>query len=108
MKVELRLVPHCAHAAAAAGLLRDCLDAAGSAATEVEVVLVATPQDADRLGFVGSPSFAVDGRDLFTDPTGSVGVCCRLYLKRNGTPAGLPDRDELVDRLRRATGTRPG
>lgn len=108
MTVELRVVADCANAAAAAALLRECLDAAGSAATEVEVVLVATQQDADRLGFAGSPTFAVDGRDLFALPTDHVGVCCRLYPGPDNAPAGLPDRAELVDRLRRATEAHAG
>jgi hypothetical protein len=89
-------------------LLRECLDAAGSTDTEVEVVMVATPQDADRLRFAGSPTFAVNGLDVFADPGDSIGVCCRMYPTRGGATAGLPDRDELVDRLRRATGKHRG
>jgi hypothetical protein len=70
--------------------------------TEVPVVRreVATRDEALRLGFVGSPTFAVGGRDLF--PTdGQAALTCRLYHSE-GRSGPLPGRDDLADRLRQA------
>lgn len=46
---------------------------------------VDTPDEAERVGFHGSPSIMVDGVDAFAGPDTEVGLSCRLY----GTPDGL-------------------
>jgi hypothetical protein len=56
-------------------------------------------------GFVGSPTFRVDGVDLFSVAAGEVyGLTCRIYTRRNGRPSPLPDPDDLRDALRVALG----
>ncbi len=55
--------------------------------------------------FVGSPTFRVNGADLFSIAPGEVyGLTCRLYTRRNGRPSPLPDPDDLRDALRVALG----
>jgi hypothetical protein len=77
--------------------LREALTALGSS-TEVERVLVSTPEEATALQFHGSPSVLVDGTDPFAEPGASIGLTCRLYR----TPAGLsgsPTVEQLIDVL---------
>ncbi len=56
--------------------------------------LVQTPDEAERLGFIGSPSIQVDGVDLFPEPGSQVGLSCWRYP----TPdryQGAPSMEQL-------------
>ncbi len=55
---------------------------------------VDTVEEADRVGFHGSPSILVDGVDVFADAGAGVGLSCRLYQTPDG-PAGSPSVDQL-------------
>ena len=55
---------------------------------------VETPEEAQRVGFHGSPSILVDGVDPFADPHMVVGLACRIYATPDG-PAGAPTLDQL-------------
>jgi hypothetical protein len=62
---------------------------------------VRTRADAHRLGFPGSPTFQVGGRDLF--PTEAApALTCRVYQRADGRSAPLPDAADLAARLRAA------
>ena len=64
--------------------------------------LVDTPEEADRVGFRGSPTVLVNGVDPFAtevDPVG--GLSCRVYPTPDG-PSGSP----TLEQLRRALGAR--
>lgn len=50
----------------------------------VSFELVATPDDAARVGFYGSPTILIDGTDPFPGPTTSPGLSCRLYRTETG------------------------
>ena len=55
--------------------------------------------------FVGSPTYRVDGADLFPPDAGEpFGLSCRLYMRRDGRPSPLPDPLDLRDTLRMALG----
>ena len=55
--------------------------------------------EAEELGFPGSPTFHVGGRDLF--PTEApAGLTCRIYQRADGRSGPLPDGDALAERLR--------
>lgn len=56
--------------------------------------LVDTPEEAERLGFRGSPSILIDDTDPFSDPDAPVGLSCRIYQTPDG-PAGSPTLDQL-------------
>lgn len=56
--------------------------------------LVETSEDAEEIGFRGSPSILINGTDLFPDPTVPVGLSCRLYATPDGL-AGSPTLDQL-------------
>ena len=68
----------------------------------VDVREVATPEDAARERFVGSPTIRVDGRDVAPPPHGEPsGLSCRIYTRRDGRVSPVPDPDDLRDALRR-------
>ena len=60
--------------------------------------LVATVEQAERIGFRGSPSILVDGVDPFADPNAPVGLACRIYATPAG-PAGAPTTAQLREVL---------
>ena len=66
----------------------------------VQHQLVETVEDAERLGFHGSPSIVVDGADVFAGPGTAVGLACRLYQTPDG-PSGAPTLDQLRSALAR-------
>ncbi len=65
---------------------------------------VETPQDAERLGFRGSPTILVDGRDPFADRDAPVGLSCRVYQTDAGL-AGSPTAEQIVTALESAGGS---
>lgn len=55
---------------------------------------VATSEEAERMGFHGSPSILVDGVDRFAEPGAAVGLSCRVHHTPDG-PAGAPTLAQL-------------
>ena len=80
---------------AAAPRLAELLD--GRSDIRVTRQLVETAEDAERLGFHGSPTVIVDGVDPFADEHTPVGLACRVFR----TPAGLGG-SPTVEQLREA------
>jgi protein-disulfide isomerase len=56
--------------------------------------VVATLEEAERLGFRGSPSILVNGVDVFAEPDAGVGLSCRVYRTPDGL-AGVPTVQQL-------------
>jgi len=56
--------------------------------------LVETAEEAERIGFHGSPSILVDGVDVFAEPGADVGLSCRVYRSADGL-AGAPTLEQL-------------
>jgi len=58
--------------------------------------LVESVEEAERLGFHGSPSILIDGVDAFADADAGTApsLSCRLYQTPEG-PAGAPTVDQL-------------
>jgi hypothetical protein len=84
MRIELLVVPDCPHEEAAGVLLRRGLDDIGLGSQSFEVVVVESPAVAEQMHFLGSPTFMVEGRDLFDEPRRAAAVACRIY------PGGQP------------------
>jgi hypothetical protein len=55
---------------------------------------VETAEDAERLGFHGSPTVLVDGVDPFADEHAPVGLACRVFRIPAGL-AGSPTVEQL-------------
>ena len=80
MRIEFLHTPHCPNAAAARELLESILRERGIA-DSVEEVIVGTLDEAEQVGFLGSPSIRIDGVDLESNSTEikSPVLGCRLY-----------------------------
>ena len=57
---------------------------------------VTSVEEAERLGFRGSPSVIVDGIDPFADPDAPIGLSCRLYWRPKGL-TGAPTEEMLQE-----------
>jgi hypothetical protein len=83
----------------AAELLEQILDDIGKGDVHIARREVRTRAEARMLGFVGSPTFQVGGRDLF--PTDAApALTCRVYQRADGGLSPLPDTAALTARLR--------
>lgn len=97
VQIELAVVADCPHQDAAAALLREALDDVGLGSESFSVRVVGSQDVADGMHFLGSPSFMVEGRDLFDDTGRPAAVACRIY------PGGpLPSLRELRRALKEA------
>jgi hypothetical protein len=103
--VELLVVADCPHEALARAVLRDAAEQAGLANVPVAVTVIETDEQARIRGFIGSPTFLVDGVDPFAVPGAPTAVACRLYPTPDGL-SGVPTVAALRDALVRA-GTFP-
>jgi hypothetical protein len=100
-RVELLWWDGCPSHGAAADLLEKTLAELGRGDVQVRRRQVVTHEDAERLGFPGSPTFQVGGRDLF--PTGApAALTCRVYSRPDGRSGPLPDPADLSASLRAA------
>ena len=55
---------------------------------------VETLEQAERVGFRGSPTVLVDGADAFGSPDSAAGLSCRVYRTADGL-AGAPTLEQL-------------
>lgn len=55
---------------------------------------VRTLEEAERVGFHGSPSILVDGVDAFAAADAGIGLACRVYATAGGA-AGAPTLEQL-------------
>ena len=62
-------------------------------------VSVATPAEAERRSFRGSPTVLVDGVDPFSASSDPIGLSCRVFRTPDGLQ-GAPTVAQLVEALR--------
>ena len=67
-------------------------------AVEVSYQRVETPEEAERVGFRGSPTILVDGRDPWAAPDAPIGLSCRIYQTEHGRE-GSPSIGQLIEAL---------
>ena len=75
--------------------------AATGIAADPRHVNVATPEDAERLRFRGSPTILIDGLDPFAEESAPVGLSCRVLPTPDGL-RGAPTHAQLVEALQRS------
>jgi hypothetical protein len=99
MRIQFQYFEGCPNSEPSLRNLRDAIDELGLGIA-VERVLVASQEEAQGLGFLGSPSISVDGRDLASGeaPRGSA-FCCRVY-DVDGLRTGLLPKAFILERLR--------
>jgi hypothetical protein len=75
--------------------LREALRLAGREDVRVEHRLVNTPEEAEAVGFRGSPTVLVNGQDPFAEPDAPAGLSCRVFRTEAGL-AGAPTVGQLL------------
>ena len=98
VKVTLQYFDGCPNWQVAEEHLKQALAACGRADGAVEYQRVETVEEAERLGFTGSPTVLVDGRDPFAVAGAPAGLACRVYATPDGI-AGSPTVDQLIEVL---------
>lgn len=78
--------------------------AAGVLAPELRIEYVETDEEAAERRFIGSPTFTLDGADLFPEPEAPPSLTCRVYRRRDGRFSPLPDPADFIDALLRSEG----
>lgn len=100
MRIELLHWEGCPSTPEARQLLDEVLAELGIEAT-VELRDVTTDEEAEALGFPGSPTIRVDGRDI--DPAGAAlrpALTCRIYRLPDGRISPVPSREQIQEALR--------
>ncbi|HUG47908.1 MAG TPA: proline dehydrogenase family protein [Candidatus Limnocylindria bacterium] len=89
LRIELLLTPDCPHGSAAEETLRSALTVDGREPL-VERIYINDLDHAAGLGFHGSPTIRIAGRDV-APPSADlpIGLACRLYPQPDGSPAGV-------------------
>ena len=95
MDVTLLYFEDCPHWRTADERVREAVVLSGRRDIVVRRAEVCTPEEADRLGFRGSPTVLIDGRDAFAAADAPVGLACRIYRTAIG-PDVAPTVDDLV------------
>jgi hypothetical protein len=95
MGVSLLFFDGCPHSAVAEEHLRAAMSSLGRDADAITRVLVETAEQAEALGFIGSPTVLVDGRDPFARGDESPALACRVFTTPDGL-AGSPTVEQLV------------
>lgn len=88
----------CPNARAADDRVREALARAGRDDVHVLHRLVATAEEAEAVGFRGSPTVLINGRDPFADPEAAAGLSCRVYRTEAGL-AGAPTVEQVLAAL---------
>lgn len=100
MKIELLYWDGCPSHPEARESLRALLDERGIT-DEIQVREVRTDEEAAALGFPGSPTIRIDGRDV--DSAGASAppsLSCRIYHLPDGRVSPVPSREQLEEALR--------
>ncbi len=100
MDVQLLVVPDCSNEHRARDLLHRALIEAGAGDSPIRTVVVSTAEQAQELGFAGSPTILLNGADPFPKPDLPSALACRMYPQPGG-PRGVPDIGALVAAIRR-------
>ncbi len=76
--------------------LRATMAELGLDGSRVETIEIASEAEAERRGFVGSPTIRVEGVDVDPPPPGEgPALACRVYRRSDGRVSPLPDPTHL-------------
>lgn len=91
MDIRLRYFDGCPGWELALERLREALRETGHGQEEVVLERLESPEQAEALGFTGSPTILIDGADPFAEAAAPVGLTCRVYGSEHGfEPAPSP------------------
>ena len=99
MKIELLYIPDCPNYSPAVRTIREVLCEQGLPQEIIEIE-VADSTQAATLGFQGSPTIRINGRDVEPGLSKSshYGLSCRTYLV-HGKREGLPQREWIREAI---------
>jgi hypothetical protein len=100
MKVELLYFEGCPHWREGLENLKAAL-AEEHIIADINLVKINDDDDADREKFLGSPSFRINGKDLWPEERQSYRLGCRIYQLANGMH-GYPTVTILREKIRAA------
>lgn len=103
--ITLRFFDGCPNLALAEERLRQALAEPGAPEARIVHQRVGTQAEAERLGFRGSPTILLDGRDPFGVTGDPVGLACRVYRNEKGVE-GAPSLARLRAALVQAAAAR--
>ncbi len=104
LRVELLAVEECPHLEQAHRDLENVLRR-GIIETPIQLIFVGGEEDAEFLGFQGSPTIRINGDDVVPQPDLPVALGCRLYRDESGRVLGSPPIESIraaVDLHRRS------
>lgn len=101
MKVELLYFDGCPNWRETDQRLRQALQLVGRDDVQVARIRVSTADQAQAIGFLGSPTVRVNGADPFAEPGAHAGLACRLFRTSTGL-AGAPTIEQLIEVLQTA------
>ncbi len=96
MRVALLYLDGCPNWRLADERIAQALASTGHTDVLVELVEITTEEQAAELGFAGSPTILIDGRDRFAGARNGGGLSCRLYSTSDGV-AGCPTISQLEE-----------
>jgi hypothetical protein len=94
LRVELLAVEDCPHLEEARRDLESVLRK-GIIETPVQLIFVSGPDDAEFLGFQGSPTIRINGQDVVPQPDLPVAFGCRIYRDDKGRMVGSPPIESI-------------
>ena len=71
--------------------------------SSLELIMIRDDSDAARWKFLGSPSFRINGQDLWPEERDTYTLSCRVYITLEGMK-GWPSVEMLRERLKAAQG----
>jgi hypothetical protein len=95
MDLTLLYFDGCPNWALARDRLQEAMRHAGLDERSLACHPVATTEEAEAVGWRGSPTILVDGRDPFGGESAPVGFACRWYQTPAG-PDGAPSTEQLL------------
>lgn len=98
MRLELLYFDECPNWRVLDARLKEALGELGRADIVPERRHVETPEQAEELRFIGSPSIRIDGIDPFASGAEPIGLACRLYTTPTGR-SGSPTTAQLLEVL---------
>lgn len=94
MKVTIQYFDGCPHWKVADERVRTVLRGIPRNDVDLELQLIDSPESAARVGFHGSPTILIDGRDPFASGDEPVGMTCRVFRTEDGAQ-GAPTEAQL-------------
>jgi len=98
MKITVQYFDGCPHWKVADRRLANVLQDLGRHEFVVEYQQIDSPEMAKRIGFHGSPTILIEGRDPFATGAEPIGMSCRVFRTEHG-PQGAPTEARLREVL---------